>query len=154
MIPSHSEDAVSAIQSGYSCAQAVFSAYHKECGLDKETARKIATGLGAGLGRTGNVCGAVTGAILVLGQLYGMDNLENSAAREKTYALVKKLISEFTAIHGSSNCAGLLGYDMSDPEQFAEAKEKKVAARICPVLVRDAVEILQKIIDEEDSMQK
>ncbi|MFH0967097.1 MAG: C-GCAxxG-C-C family protein [Methanobacteriota archaeon] len=146
----HVEEAVTAIQDGYSCAQAVFSAYSKECGLDKETARKITTGLGGGLGRSGNVCGAVTGAILVLGQRYGMNSLEHAAAREETYALVKRLISEFTAIHGSINCAELLGYDMSDPVQFAEAKEKRVASKICPCLVRDATIILDKIIQEKD----
>ncbi|PKL59222.1 MAG: hypothetical protein CVV33_08945 [Methanomicrobiales archaeon HGW-Methanomicrobiales-4] len=117
MVTSHIEDAVTAIQSGYSCAQAIFSAYHEDCGLEKETARKIATGLGGGLGRTGNVCGAVTGAILVLGQRYGMDNLENSVAREKTYALVQKLISEFTDTHGSINCAELLTC-LPEPAEF------------------------------------
>lgn len=149
MISQKIEDAVSAIQEGYSCAQAVFAAYSEECGIDKETARKIATGLGGGLGHTGNVCGAVIGAILVLGQRYGMDSLENPDNRERTYALVQKLIKRFTGIHGSINCPDLLGYDMSDPAQLAEAKEKKVGARICPGLVRDAAEILDQIIREE-----
>jgi C_GCAxxG_C_C family probable redox protein len=56
--------------SGYNCAQAILYAFGPDLGLDGETALKVATGLGAGMGRRGEVCGAVTGGILALGLKY------------------------------------------------------------------------------------
>lgn len=65
------ERALAAFRNGFTCSAAVFSAFSKDLGLDEETARKIACGFGAGISRTGNICGAVSGAILVIGLRYG-----------------------------------------------------------------------------------
>lgn len=141
-----SDDAVSSFQAGFSCSQAVLSSFSKELALDRDIANKVACGFGAGLGRTGNICGAVSGAIMVIGMKYGKITPGDTMARERTYALVQQFIKEFTQKNGSVNCTDLLGYDMRDPVQFKEAQEKKVAARTCPGLVRDAVIILEKIL--------
>jgi C_GCAxxG_C_C family probable redox protein len=141
-----SDEAVSSFKCGFSCSQAVFSSFSGEMGLDRDTTNKVACGFGGGMARTGNVCGAVTGAIMVIGMKYGKTSPEDYAAREKTYALVRQFVKEFTENNGSINCTDLLGYDMRDPEQFREVKEKKVAARICPGLVSDAVTLLEKML--------
>ncbi|WP_440949696.1 C-GCAxxG-C-C family protein [Methanosphaerula subterraneus] len=142
------DEAVASFKSGFSCSQAVLSSFSEELGLDRDTANSVACGFGGGIARTGNICGAVAGAIMVIGMKYGMTRLDDNAAREKTYALVQQFIRDYTTKNGSITCPDLLGYDMADPMQFKEAREKKVAARICPGLVEDAVIVLERILND------
>jgi C_GCAxxG_C_C family probable redox protein len=65
------DDAAAYFNEGFSCSQAVVSSFSEDLGFDKETARKISCGFGAGMARTGNICGAVTGAMMVIGLKYG-----------------------------------------------------------------------------------
>ena len=141
-----SGEAVACFKGGFSCTQALLSSFSEELGMDRETACKVASGFGGGVGRTGNICGAVSGAILVIGLKYGKAIPENCAERDRTYELVQEFVREYTALHGSVNCTELLGYDLSNPEAYAEAQEKRVAAQKCPKLVEDAVLVLEKII--------
>ena len=141
-----SSEAVASFKGGFSCTQALLSSFSEELGMDRETACKVASGFGGGVGRTGNICGAVSGAILVIGLKYGKAIPENCAERDRTYELVQEFVREYTALHGSVNCTELLGYDLSNPEAYAEAQEKRVAAQKCPKLVEDAVLVLEKII--------
>jgi C_GCAxxG_C_C family probable redox protein len=140
------EKAVSCFKEGFSCAPAVLSAYASEFGLDNETALKIATGFGAGMGRMCETCGAVTGAFMVIGLKYGKSKADDSQAREKTYELVREFASRFKARNGSIVCKELLGCDLGTPEGMKLAKETGVTATLCPKLVQDAVEILEEIL--------
>ena len=88
-----SDDAHAAFISRFTCSSAVFSAFSKELGLDPDTAKKIACRFGAGVSKTGNICGAVSGALMVIGLKYG-----------KTRALVRQFIHEFPKKNGSINC--------------------------------------------------
>lgn len=142
------DEAVASFKSGFSCSQAVLSSFSEELGLDRDTANSVACGFGGGIARTGNICGAVAGAIMVIGMKYGKTRPDDNAAREKTYALVQQFIRDYTAKNGSISCPDLLGYDMRDPVQFKEAQEKQVAARICPGLTSDAVIILERILND------
>jgi len=141
-----SDEAVAGFKGGFSCTQAVLSTFSEELGMDRETGCKVASGFGGGVGRTGNICGAVTGALMVIGLKYGKAVPETCAEREKTYELVRMFIREYKALHGSVNCTDLLGYDLSDPVAHAEAQEKRIAGQKCPKLVDDAVLVLEKII--------
>lgn len=131
---------------GITCSSAVFSSFSEELGLDPETAKKISCGFGAGISKTGNICGAVSGAIMVIGLKYGKTKEGDNAATEKTRALVRKFIQEFTEHHGSVNCTELLGYNLSNPEDYEKARDSKVFVTKCPELVGDAVLILEKIL--------
>jgi C_GCAxxG_C_C family probable redox protein len=142
------DEAIASFKSGFSCSQAVLSSFSKELGLDRDAANRVACGFGGGIARMGNICGAVAGAIMVIGMKQGMTHSDDTAAREKTYALVQQFIRDYTTKNGSIACPDLLGYDMADPVQFKEAQEKKVAARICPGLVEDAVIVLERILNE------
>ncbi len=130
----------------FTCSAAVFSAFSEELGLDPDTAKKIACGFGAGISKTGNICGAVSGALLVIGLKYGKSVEGDEAATEKTRALVRQFISEFTAKNGSVNCTALLGYDMTTPEGYEAARVSSVFLTKCPDLVRDAADILKIIL--------
>jgi len=141
-----SDDALEDFKNGITCASAVFSAFSGEMGLDSETAKKIACGYGAGISGTGNICGAVSGAIMVIGLKYGKTKRGDDAATEKTRALVRKFIHEFTQRNGSINCTELLGYNLSKPAEYEKARENKLFVTKCPALVRDAVLVLEKIL--------
>lgn len=141
-----SDKALADFKNGFTCSSAVFSAFSEEMGLDSETAKKIACGFGAGISKTGNICGAVSGAILVIGMKYGKTKIGDDAATEKTRSLVRKFVQEFTQRHGSINCTELLGYNLNHPEEYEKAREKKLFVTKCPDLVGDAVLILEKIL--------
>ena len=79
----------------FNCTQAILSTYCEDFGLDKVTALKLACGLGAGMGRLGHTCGAVSGAYLVIGLKHGKYLLEDEESKEKTYALVQEFESKF-----------------------------------------------------------
>ena len=133
-------------KSRFTCSSAVFSAFSDELGLDPDTAKKIACGFGAGISKSGNICGAVTGAIMVIGLKYGKTTQGDDAATEKTRALVQKFLQEFKKRHGSINCTELLGYNLGKPEEFAQARDNKQFVTKCPELVGDAAAILEQIL--------
>jgi len=141
-----SDTATKIFASGITCSASVFSVFAKELGLDEKTARKIACGFGAGISKTGNICGAVSGAIMVIGLKYGKTDANDEAATEKTRALVRQFIQEFSQKNGSVRCTELLGYDLSDPDAYAKARDNSIFTTKCPALVRDAADILEKIL--------
>jgi C_GCAxxG_C_C family probable redox protein len=147
MTSKQADEAVAAFRKGLSCSQAIFSVYGKDLGVDPGTAEKIASAFGAGVAKTGEICGAVSGALMVIGLTQRPEDIHDAVSREKVYALARRFLEEFRARNGSVNCTELVGYDLSDPKQFAEAREKKVFATRCSKLVRDAGEILEGILE-------
>ena len=138
---SQSEHAVRLFGEGMNCAQAVLSAFASELGLDLPTALRLGTALGGGMGGSGRTCGALTGGMLVLGLKAG----GTGKAREKTYELVRELVSRFEARHTSAQCRDLIG-PIDTPETLQAAREKNIFRTVCPALVRDAAEIVQELI--------
>jgi C_GCAxxG_C_C family probable redox protein len=143
------DDAHRSFISRFTCSAAVFSTFSKELGLDPDTAKKIACGFGAGISKTGNICGAVSGAIMVIGLKFGKTQEGDDAATEKTRALVRQFIHEFTEKNGSVNCTELLGYNISNPDEYARARDEEIFVTKCPMLVRDATEIVENILKNE-----
>jgi C_GCAxxG_C_C family probable redox protein len=128
------------------CAQAVFSSFCKEYGLSDNLALSLAQGLGGGMGHTGRTCGAVSGAYLVLGLAQKTTNGNPRENVDKTYQLIADFDKKFKALHGSTNCTGLTGYNLGVPEEAAKAREKGVFNNVCPGLVQDSVKILEGLL--------
>ena len=127
----------------FNCTQAILSTYCEDFGLDKETALKIACGLGAGMGRLGHTCGAVSGAYLVIGLKHGRFTLEDTEAKEKTYAVVQEFEKRFIERNKTSICRELLQADLlRDDKKMLEAR----VLEICPRVVKDAAEILESLL--------
>ena len=143
---SRAEEAKKQFEKGFSCAPAVFSTYSEQLGLGKELALKIACGFGGGIGRMGRTCGAVTGAVMVIGLKHGQVDLADEESRRKTHKLVKEFIDRFTALHGSIECRELIGYDLSDSAELKLAKESEVFQNKCPSFVYDSARILEDIL--------
>ncbi len=131
---------------GFSCAQSVFYAFREIGGLSENAALKIAGGLGAGMGRKEEVCGAVTGGILVLGMLHGRGIKDDPKATELTYQKTRELMERFAAKHGSYICRQLLdGCDLNTKEGHKRFKEQDMRNTICKGCVQSVVAILEKI---------
>lgn len=93
-------------------------------GLDRETALKISAALGSGMSRTGNICGAVSSAVLILSLWHGFSKAGDNQGKEKIYSLVNDYINKFTTLHGSVNRTDLLGHDISTANGLTQAREK------------------------------
>ena len=143
---SRAEEAKNQFEKGFSCAPAVLSTYSNQCGLGKELALKIACGFGGGIGRTGRTCGAVTGAVMVIGLKHGQADLTDEESRQETHRLVKKFIDRFTALHGSIECKELIGYDLSNSGELKSARESGVFQNKCPSFVYDSACILEDVL--------
>jgi len=134
---------------GYSCSQAVFAAYSEELGLGSEWALRIAAPFRAGMGRMGKTCGAVTGALMVLGLKYGEGGPGDNARKDLVCGLVQEFHRAFSSKNGSCICNELLGCDISDPGQMKQAAEKGIFFTLCPELVRSAAEIVGRMIEND-----
>lgn len=137
---------VSCFEGGFSCSQAILSIYGEELGLDRETAMKIASAFGGGMGHMGETCGAVTGAFMVIGLKYGNTNAGDRKSKAKVYGLVKEFVTRFKLRNGSIVCRELLGCDLSTKEGLKRAKKQEVFVIRCPKFVRDAADIIEDIL--------
>jgi len=139
------KQAVEMFNEGHSCSQAIVAAYGDRFGLDKNTALKIASGLGGGIGRTGNICGAVTGAILILGLKFGSTNPKDKTGKYAAYKKVQEFCEEFKDLAGSLICHELLGFDFMSPEGTLQAAQPG-AFEHCPGYVQIAAELLESML--------
>ena len=154
------EFAAECFNNGFSCSQAVLAAFCEEYGLDKKLALKMACSFGGGMAHLGEACGAVTGAFMVLGLKYGQDNAEDKHSRAVNFLLVKEFATRFRKLNGSISCKELIEYDISDENQLIAARQTDVFQTKCAMYVRNAVDLLEKIISEfeaglcEDQIKK
>jgi len=139
--------AVSCFKEGFVCSQAVFSTYGPQFGVDRELALKISGTFGGGMGRMGEMCGAVTGAFMVIGLRYGNTRVEDRQIKENAYSLVREFVDKFQSRNGTIVCRALLGCDISTPEGRTLAQEKDLFATLCPKFVQDAAEIIEQILE-------
>ena len=136
----HKERAVQYYEDGYLCSQSVLAAYAEEYGLSKEQALKLGTCLGSGM-RMGEVCGACTGALMVLGLVHD-DPKNRKTANENS----ERFLNTFQDANGSYICNDLLGCDVRTPEGVQYARDHRLFTEFCPKMVASAVEILEEII--------
>ena len=136
------------MRKGFNCAQSITKAYANEVGMKEEDAVRMASALGGGVGRNGHICGAVSGAALIIGMKFGTTDPANFQAKEKAYNKTNELLEKFSAENKSVLCKELLGYDIKTPEGLKQARESGVMVQKCPALVSSAGKILESIINE------
>ena len=142
-----SERATSKFASGYNCAQSVFFAFLEDLEIDPDTALKVASGFGGGIGRRGEVCGAVTGGIMALGIKYGRGEKEDGAVADAMYVKTREFMDRFVTQHGSCLCRELLdGCDLTTEEGQKTFKEKGLKNKVCTPCVQSAVEMIEKMM--------
>lgn len=138
------EKAVAQFNSGFNCSQAVFSVFCESYGLDVKTALKLSCGLGGGV-RSGEVCGAVSGAVLVIGLKYGQDNAADTASKSTCYAKTVEFITAFKSKNRSVVCREILGCDISTESGYAQAQKSNLFKVNCIDAVKSAVETLEEL---------
>ena len=140
-----SEMALKLFADGFNCSQAVLTVFAEDFGLDKELALKLGTQFGGGA-RNGELCGAVSGALLVLGLKYGHYEQNNTQQKSRAYGIASEYTIRFTQVNGSIVCRELLGYDLTKPEDMEHIREKNLFGDICPKMIESAVQVLEEII--------
>lgn len=140
------DQSVSCFKSGFSCSQAILSAYAEQLGLERNIALKVSGTFGGGMAGMAGTCGAVTGAFMVIGLKYGKTKPEDEEAKMKAYSLVQEFVKKFKAKNSSIVCKELLGCDISTPEGMQEFKDRGFINAVCPKFVENAAEILEEIL--------
>lgn len=146
----HKEEALKLFEQKYHCSQAVFAAFSEEYGVKKEHALKIGGCFGSGM-RKGEVCGACTGALMVLGLIYGKSSKDDMDSKIRSDKVCDKFLEEFEKENGSYICNTLLGCDIATPEGVQYALDNELFTKFCPKMVESAVIITEKIIEEEEN---
>ena len=127
---------------GYNCCQAVLAEYASRLELPAPEAFRIGAAFGAGMGRRGHICGAVSGALIVIGLRFCSFDPEDLATRDLVYSHTQRFMERFKSEYGSLYCRDLLGRDFFIPGQYELARQEQLFDRSCPSYVNGAIEIL------------
>jgi len=132
---------------GYNCAQATFAAFCDVTGLEFETALRLVSGMGGGMGKLREVCGACSAMFLVLGMADGYSEAEDAQGKAHTYAQVQLLAQKFKDAHGTIICRELLEGVSTDPSPLPEARTAEYyQKRPCARYVRTAAQIIEDFL--------
>lgn len=144
-----SEKAKELFLSGYNCSQAVLGVFCEEYGIDFNTAMKLSSPFGGGMGRMREVCGAVSGMFMAAGLIYGFADTEDKKAKGELYKKIQELANKFREKNGSIICRELLnGIESSASPMPSDRTETYYKKRPCPDLVADAVEIFEEFLSQ------
>ncbi len=141
---------------GYNCAQAVFVAFCHRFNMDEETAKKVSAGLGGGVGRMREVCGAVSGAAMALGSVVAATDGSDAESKQKNYELIREFADRFKKRNTTIICRELLELKINmestaKPEDRTHEYYKK---RPCLKMVEDAAEIVAELIRENEESRQ
>ncbi|MCF0145536.1 MAG: C_GCAxxG_C_C family protein [Eubacterium sp.] len=132
---------------GYNCAQAVVLAFKDVFDIEEEELVKLVSPLGGGMGKLREVCGAVSGMMIVIGQYYGYSDPKDAQTKAKLYATEQEAAKLFAEKNGSIVCRELLGLTRKQDSPVPEERTKEYyKKRPCADLVSDAVEVLIQVL--------
>ena len=143
------EKAKNLFKEGYNCAQAVFGAFCEDFGFDFETAMKLSSGFGGGMGRLREVCGAVSGMFMVFDLKYGYTSPKAKEEKMQLYSHIQTLAKEFESNNGSIICRELLNLQekssVPTPDDRTNEYYKK---RPCAELVEFAADLVDSYMNK------
>ena len=143
----YSKKAGELFRQGYNCAQSVFCAFTDEIGMDFDTALKLSSSFGGGMGRLREVCGAVSAMFMIAGLKYGYTTPNNDTIKAEHYERIQKLAEEFKKKNKTIICRELLGLDVKQDSPIPEKRtEQYYKSRPCEKLVMEAAEIISNYI--------
>ena len=121
---------------GFNCAQAVACAFAEEMGIDESIIFKMMEGHGLGMGCMEGTCGAITGAVAVIGAIKSCGDIEKPVSKAATYKLSGELVKRFQEKNQATKCKDLKGIETGK------------VLRSCPGCIEDATAILEEILAE------
>ena len=130
---------------GIDCSQVVTGAFAEKMGMTEEQARKVSSCFGGGM-MCGETCGAVTGALMIIGMVYGHSREGDQSQKEIMAAKTGEFKKLFGEKYSSCICRELLGHDISKPGEMEKVLEKGLMFDFCPRVVEDTIDILEKIL--------
>ena len=139
--------AVELFVEGYNCAQAVAMVFSDEMGMTREQTAKLASSFGGGMGRMREVCGAVSGMLMVAGMLYGYATPEEGEIKKTHYQRVQELAGQFREKIGTIICREILDNPQTDPNPSPRTEEY-YRDRPCARMVYTAAKIMEDYIRE------
>lgn len=143
----YSKRARELFKEGYNCAQSVFCAFADDLGMDFETALKLSSSFGGGMGRLREVCGAASAMFMIAGLKYGYTSPCDDDAKAKHYAIIQELAAKFKHKNNSIICRELLGLDVQSQLPIPEKRtEEYYTSRPCEELVASAADIISNHI--------
>lgn len=145
------ELAVQYHHSGYNCAQSVLAAFKDLTHMDETTAFAVSGGLGGGVGATHQeLCGAASGAVMVLGLLHPFTDGADAAGKRRVYGQAKEFLHRFQArFDGLSRCGDLLAARIEPTEEGTPAALRLGVDKHCDILIVTAVEVVEEMLAEE-----
>jgi C_GCAxxG_C_C family probable redox protein len=144
MVKDHLTEALELFKSGYHCSQAVLAAFSEDLELSQEIALKIACPFGGGLGGYGRTCGALTGAMMVVGLKHGSTKVTDLDAKKLSREKTRQLIETFEKVHGTSNCNELVGFNRSNMSGAELMAKLPHFHSICPKYLETVVSFLEE----------
>ena len=143
------EKAMQSFLDGYNCAQCMMLAFEDMLTIDLDTALKIASPFGGGMGRLREVCGSVSGMFMVLGFIKGYHEPGNYEGKKELYEHVQELARRYEEANGSIICRDLLGLNVKKEEATPEKRtEEYYKKRPCAEKIGSAAKILEQYLNE------
>lgn len=141
------KQAVATFEEGYTCAQSVFSTYADLFGMDRQTALKLSSPMGGGIGRMREVCGAVSAMALLAGLKEGNTDPANEDGKEKIYLLTRQMADRFKEQFDTIVCRELLGLEgMEESAKPSVRTQQYYEERPCLKLIAAAAEIIEEML--------
>lgn len=134
-------------ENGFCCSQAIFATFAADYGIPEDFALRVATQFGGGA-RKGEMCGAVSGALMVLGLKYGFSEIPTQEEKDRSHGKTKEFMNRFAEKKGTVVCRELLGHDLSVEGELETIREIGLFDSICPKMVQCAAEILEEMLGE------
>jgi C_GCAxxG_C_C family probable redox protein len=143
------EKALSYFESGLNCSQSVLSVFALELGIDTPTAMKLSSGFGAGMGRLGETCGAVSGAFMAISLKYGNSTAAETDKKEKAYQVIQDFHEKFRQIHHTSRCGELINCDLKTEEGQFFFQKNNLFEEVCMKCIETSVGLLEELLKTE-----
>jgi C_GCAxxG_C_C family probable redox protein len=138
------ERAVRLFDSGFNCAESVLLALSEEFDQVVPVVPRIATGFGAGIGRTGQICGALSGAIMAIGLKQGCDKPEEKEKRNATYEDIRKMLKAFQKEFRSIECVEITQCSLQTSKGQEKYRKKELRKTLCPRLLSWCADYIAK----------
>ena len=140
------EKAVAYFNEGFNCAESTLLALADFLEIECKYFPKVAGGFGGGIGKHGEICGALSGAIMALGIVFGREEARDREGKDNMYNKTDRFIQKVKKEFGYTRCRDLTGCDMLTPEGQKRMKEQNIHDKICSKLVAFGVEEASKLM--------